>query len=278
MKEIAEFRVPEEFAGELFAEDEGRQLRSIRKVDISTDDPRYPRIGEIDQVKKELGERFFYGWDIQRKYSKAELEAALLFTVRPQSTFQPAGEEHGTKYDESIACPECGTGATQVGPLILDVKRIPKRKDISRTIAGEIVVSRQTAEFFKQQEISGVTFGPVWRNRRGDVSEDWFQLIVQDTNAEIVAPTQVGINPFNEDPEGTCSCSKGDLIGLNKLSELTVRVPNLGETDVISTHQYIGCRRGLLRPQREILISPRVRELIESEKLKGFQIEVAHVL
>ena len=36
-------------------------------------------------------------------------------------------------------------------------------------------------------------------------------------------------------------------------------------------------RRGLLRPEREILISPKLWRLIVSEKLKGYEVEVAQL-
>ena len=41
--------------------------------------------------------------------------------------------------------------------------------------------------------------------------------------------------------------------------------------------QFLGARRGLLRPERLMLISPRLRRLIEEERLKGFEFEVAYL-
>lgn len=192
--------------------------------------------------------------------------------------FEPAGEERGTKYDESSACPNCGAGAKQVGSLVLDLKRIPKGKDIAKTIAGEVVVSRRVAELFARNGVTGVALGPVRLSAASSAeSKDWFQLIVPASDAEIIAPTRVGIDPFNDDPTGECRCSVGDLIGLNLLSEVTIRATTRGDSDFVSSRQFIGVRRGLLRPERVILISPKVWRLIESERIKGVDVEVAHL-
>lgn len=188
--------------------------------------------------------------------------------------FEPAGEERGTKYDESSACPNCGAGAKQVGSLVLDLKRIPKGKDIAKTIAGEVVVSRRVAELFARNGVTGVALGPV---RLSAESKDWFQLIVPASDAEIIAPTRLGIDPFSDDPTGECRCSVGDLIGLNLLSEVTIRATTRGDSDFVSSRQFIGVRRGLLRPERVILISPKVWRLIESERIKDVDVEVAHL-
>jgi hypothetical protein len=60
------------------------------------------------------------------------------------------------------------------------------------------------------------------------------------------------------------------------LSELWLQRANLNGNDFMLTRQFFGARRGVLRPQRVILISPKLQKLIQLEKLKGCEIEVAH--
>ena len=281
MREIAEFRVNERFASKLFAENEGKRLgTSIRKIELDTTDPRFAEVGRLQhELHAKHDESFFFGWNLWRKPTSQELRQAELFLLRVLAVFEPAGEERGTKYDESSSCPKCGAGAKQIGPLILDLKRIPKGKDIARTIAGEIVVSRRVAELFERHGITGVTLVPVMLNAVSSAeSKDWFQLNVQSANAEIIAPTRVGINPFDDDLAGECRCLQGDLIGLNLLSEVTIRRTTWGDTDFISSRQFIGVRRGLLRPERLILVSPKAWKLIDAEKLKGVDVEIAHLV
>jgi hypothetical protein len=282
MIESLELRVVEDFANRLFRPDEGKLLGSgiVRLVRIQKDDPRLCEISSIQsQIDKECGRSFFHGWEILRKYSREEIKNAACFHLLFKSTFEPAGEECGTTYDESIACPRCGAGAKQTSSLFLDVKRIPKSKDVCRTIAGEIVVSRRVVELFARHGITGVELLPVRTKGASSVeSKEWFQLIVQGSVAEISGQTRVGINPFDDDEIGECRCSLGDLVGLNLLSEITIASASRGSADIIRTRQFIGIRRGLLRPEQLILISPKLAKLIESEKIKGCGYEVAHLV
>jgi hypothetical protein len=281
MRETYEFRVVEDYAHRLFRPDEGKLLGSgmIRLIKLSGDDPRLPQVGELRRIiDRESGRTFFHGWNIERRYSKAEIEAATLFRLQVTAVFEPAGEERGTKYDEASACSRCGAGAQQIGPLILDLKRIPKGKDIAKTIAGEIVVSQRVVELLERHRITGVALNPVRMSAASSAeSRDWFQLTVQHVDAEIVAPTRVGIDPFNDDASGECRCPLGDLIGLNLLSEVTIGATTRGQADFVGSRQFIGVRRGLLRPERVVFISPRVRALFEAEKLKGAEVEIARL-
>lgn len=281
MREIAEFRIAERFASRLFGDDEGKRLSdSVRKIEIPTSDSRYQRIGELQrELRSAYGKPFFYGWSLTRKYSRPEIESASLFHLYVTAIFEPAGEEKGTQYDNSTACARCGAGAQQVGPLFLDVKRIPKGKDFAATIADEIVVSRRVVELFHKYGLTGSEFRPVRLTPSSPIeAENWFQWIVTSVCAEIVPPTRAGISPFDDDLAGDSRCPCGDLLGLNLLSEVSVRGNAWRDADVVYSKQFVGVRRGLLRPRRLILISPVLRRIIEQEKLKGCFIEVAHMV
>lgn len=343
MRETAEFRVDEDYASKLFADGEGAKLGIARKITIAIDDPRFARIGELDQeITASTNRAFFYGWRIKRQYSRGELAEATLFKLVVRATFEPAGEACGTKYDESTACPKCGAGAAQVSGLRLDLRKVPKGKEIATTIANEIIVSQRLAERMTDAGLTGFDLRPVrhkaryeddpldlrqlptgreilhkaeaagaphltgkfdvWLNRdenrallekaraeyvalKGEKGRRnrapmpvWHQLIVASGTAEIVAPTRVGINPFDDDLEGECRCPLGDLIGLNLLSEISVSAVSRGGADVVCSRQFIGVRRGLLRPHRVILISPKFWKLIESDGIKGVGIEIAHLV
>ncbi len=106
----------------------------------------------------------------------------------------------------------------------------------------------------------------------------WYQLIIRSADAQIVSPTRLGIDPFDDDKKGEYRCSKGDLIGLNLLSEVSIKAESRGNADIVSSRQFVGTRRGLLRPRRVILISPKFWKLLESEKIKGVNIEIAHLV
>ena len=167
MREFYEFRVGSEFAGRLFRPEEGRELgllgkTRVRIVTLARDDPRYEQVGMLDkEIRSKYGKSFFYGWTVRRKYNRAELASAEVFSLTITPVFEPAGEECGTVYDNSTACPHCGVGRTLNSPLVLDLRRIPKGKHIACTIAHEVVVSERLAELIRNEVINGVEIQPV---------------------------------------------------------------------------------------------------------------------
>jgi hypothetical protein len=290
MKEVYEFRVREKYAGRLFGPNEGKKLGwtkqfgdefvTVRKVELDANDPKFKRVGELNAlIKKDRSDFFFAGWDIHRRYTADDVGQAKLFLLCRIATFEPTGEECGTRYDESSACPNCKSGAKQVSPLFLDWKRIPKNKDIARTIAGEIVVSKRVADLFDRHSITGAKFGPVfYRPASSAESKDWFQLLTESCEAEVTAPTKAGTNPFDEDTKGQFRCSNGDLIGLARLSEVSISHSSYNGFDIVASRQFVGTRGGLLRPERFLLVSPKLQQVIREKKLKGCKLEVAHLV
>lgn len=296
MKETLELRINYDYAHLLFKADEGRDLgqlsKSIKIIELSKDDPRYNQIPIISKLVKEKYDKgFFFGWQIKRKYSKKEIDAATLLQVKIKTTFEPAGEECGTLYDETIACEICGANRKQISPLKLKIGSIPK-KDIARTIAGEVVVSEKFAAFFKQRGLKGAALEPVVL---GKGVSGYYQLI-SSPEIELSKNTVAGVDPFDfsEGSEGVefivpggypikfekevYKCPKGHTIGLNLLSEAYVlSSPLISDYDFFSSKQKIGVKRGLLRPDPLFLCSPAFRKMVEEEKLSGFDFEIAHI-
>lgn len=280
MRESYEFRVHDEVSAGVLAEDEGEKIGyGVRRIFVDPDDEMFERLRNAYWKRRSIGKAFHSSWTVRRRYSKKELATASLFTMYVKPMFEPAGEECGTAYDEAAACPHCGSGAEQTTPLRILASKIPHNKDFARTIADEIVVSRKAADVFRNCRISGVNFDPVFTGSRATTpSENWFQFRVTTSEADMVLPTRLGINPFDNDREQEFVCAKGDLAGLNLLSEISIRSKSRGSLDVISTRQFTGRRAGLLRPQRSILVSPRVRDIVLTEELRGLDFEVAHVV
>lgn len=163
MYESVEFRIPEEYAHQFLASNTGKSSGGmVRAVTIKVSDPLYERIGQLDlMLKKREGNAFFFGWEIRRHYTSRELDTATILSLKITSTFEPAGEECGTIYDDSIACPYCGANRQQLSDLILDLHKIPKGKDIARTIADEWIVSQHLAELLIDQHTTGFELRPV---------------------------------------------------------------------------------------------------------------------
>jgi hypothetical protein len=299
MREYLELRVKEKRASEVFAANEGKRLGSlVRLVVIPMTDPRLPDVKRLDAEGSVKHDYFFYGWRIVRKYSCSELANAELFQITITTAFEPAGEECGTVYDDSGACKHvfcesdftiqgftsilkdsCGVGSKQVSELVLDANMVP-RKDIARTIAGEIVVSDPMDALLRRSDLTGFELRPVRGRPSRRISRapriPWSQFAVTSRPVSATPETCFGIGPFDPDENGKYRCPFGHVAGLNLQSEVTVLRSEWDGCDFFTTKQFYGVRRGLLRPMPAILVTPRVRQLWKKENMRGCTFEVAH--
>jgi hypothetical protein len=150
-------RVKEEYAPLVFSEHEGRRIgQSVRRVELSTDDPRLPDVAEWERKLVEDGTFLFAGWRYHRRYSEGELASAKAFQMRISAKFEPDGETCGTIYDYEGACQFCGAGRRQVSPLTLDLTKISPRWDIAATIANEWIVSQRFAQMLSDNRATGL--------------------------------------------------------------------------------------------------------------------------
>jgi hypothetical protein len=281
MREILELRVEEEEAHRIFRSDEGTLLPtgSVRKVLLPLDDVRIPHIEKINRELRKRDRAFFFGWAIHRHYSEKELQAAELFHLWPRAAFEPVGEECGTRYDEAKACPQCGAGAPQLSELVLELRRVPKRADIARTIADELIVSSRLVDAMRARGITGAEYLPVRKaGKKSLTSTDWHQLVVTAPPVDIVGPTVTGNGPFDLDERDEHRCPRGHLAGLNLLSELHIARRSYAGSDWAWTRQLFGTRMGVLRPAPSLLISPKLRALLVELEVKKLTLEVAHLM
>ncbi|QRK11217.1 hypothetical protein JQX13_14755 [Archangium violaceum] len=283
MRETVEFRISEQNARRFLKPEDGKPLgRSTRKLLLDTNDTRYALVGRLEHEFMKQGSCFFTFWDIRRAYTKKELDAAELFHLRLRSAFEPEGEQCGTRYDESVACPHCGVGARQLNELRLEPGSLPRGKDITRTIAfSEIIVSSRLVEALREDGITGARFLPVLREDGRGALDSWYQLEVTSRPLGVAPVSRFGVSPFDPDTRGEYRCPLGHVGGLNLLSELSVRRADWDGSDLCVAAQWIGYRSrngGAFRPYPLLLISQKLRRLLGGLKGKGFDLEVAHLV
>jgi hypothetical protein len=281
MRETFEFRLSERHAARFLEPGLGVTLPggSVRKVVLPSNDRRVQQIGQLDRRFTEEGTSFFLGWDIHRHYEKEELQAAELLHLVIRAHFEPAGSMCGTEYDDSVACKDCGSGARQVSDLILNARRIPKGKDIAQTIEGEIVVSPRVVQACREHGLQGAEFRPVHhQGRRGLEPTEWSQLVIASEPLTLSERTVTGNHPFNLDEENRHRCPKGHVAGLNQISELYVHRRSWDGSGWCRTDKLFGMREGELRPEPRLLISQRLRQVLEGIRAKGYALEVAHLV
>lgn len=300
MKEILVIRINLDYAYMLFGTDEGRNIgTSVKIVELSKDDPRYFQIPIIEkEVMEKYNRGFYYGWEFKRSYTKNELTQAKLLHMKINTTFEPCGEEYGTLYDETVACKFCGANRKQTSPLFLKKASIPK-KDIARTIAGEVIVSEKFAAVVNQEKLKGILLEPVICNK---LKSNYFQLSSSEC-IDLSSKTETGCGPFDSF-ENSCNiesdksvelnipggyhimfeqevykCPKGDTVGLNLLSEPFVLNSSIVyNCDFMESKQKIGVKRGLLRPESLYFCSQKFKKMVVENRLTGFDFEIARIV
>ncbi|MFY2556174.1 hypothetical protein ACN469_00865 [Corallococcus terminator] len=236
------------------------------------------RVREIDRALRQQGQLFFAGWRILRHYSARELKSAELLKLGLEAVFEPSGEECGTGYDEATACTLCGAGARQVTDLSLDVRRIPKHAALARTLAHELIISARLADLWRERGITGVDFRPILRaGTSAEPVKEWSQLVLTAPPLDILPATLTGNDPFDLDEDNAQRCPKGHVVGLNVLSELSLRRGDYDGSDLTWTRQLVGMRSGVLRPHPLLLMSPKLHGLLAELKVKRLDVEVAHL-
>ncbi len=162
MEERFEFRLLSSYVSEIGDAVTGpRRFPDVaRAVRGKVGDAVYSRIGELHGEVRESGHGLVFGsWDITRTYSRAEIDRATLIMLRLPFTHL-AGEECGTKYDESNACSRCGLGSQQVGPLLVSFGKLPKSRDLIRLWGGELLVSERLARLIRAGGFTGNVLSP----------------------------------------------------------------------------------------------------------------------
>lgn len=302
MKELVEFRIIMRYAHLLFRDDEGTNLGdSVKVVRIDKNDPRFNAIGELQKKARENNDLFFTCFDYRRSYTETEINNAKWFLMFRTRHFEPTGEECGTIYDESSACPICGSGAKQLSPLKLKRSSIPK-VDMAETIAwgDETIVSERFVDMVKDNNLKGMDFEPVISSANRGQKLNYYQvrpLCYLDLSKKSV----FGQDPFNlsgefpgctlegVQPDGTLvkkvippkvyKCPNGDNMGLRILSEIYIITrPILDDLDFFASRQTVGGREGLIRQHHLFFCSNRMMKLIKENNLKGFKFEVAHIV
>ena len=249
------------------------------EVSVPSNSPEFEEIRRFIDARRKLGQRgfsdFTIGWYL-RKYTKAELQNAEVLRLTIASHFEPSGEECGTIYE--TLCNYCNWGR-QVSDLILDLRRVPQHKDISESIAWvEWVVSSNFVRTFTENNLTGAEFRPIFEFKNPTKqSKDWYQLWVTGRAGELAETTRLGRDPFSPS-QISWRCPFGHSVVTEFLSEIYLQRSTWDGSDIAVTDAFFGQGRNLLRPTPLIIISQRMYRSLQEAGLKGFSVEVAHLV
>lgn len=246
---------------------------------VPSNSPEFEEIRRFIDARRKKGERAFseftIGWYL-RKYTKAELENAEVLRLTIASHFEPSGEECGAIYE--TLCKHCNMGR-QASDLILDLRPVPQHKDISETISWvEWVVSSKFVQTFKENNLTGAEFRPVFGlNNPTKRSKEWHQLKVTGNAGALAGNTRLGRDPFSPS-QVSWRCPLGHSVVTAFLSEVYLHKNGWDGSDIAVTSSLFGQGRNLLRPTPLIIISQRMYSAMNKAELKGYSVEVAHLV
>jgi predicted hydrocarbon binding protein len=287
LRETIEIRLADSWVLKQLGSDIGKDLGgSVRVIELEREDPKIQYILElINSREKELGKRIYKLFHIRRYYSSKELENAEILRLIIAATFEPAGMDLGTLYEE--ICSKCGL-RIQKSELILDLRKIRRccgesydsKYDIAKTISyDEWVVSERFKRIVEENQITGCEFLPVRHySKRAKNLPTVYQLKVTSSVGETAEQTKFGKNPFDLDPEGKFRCPEHNVSGLNIVSELYIKRENWDGSDIAITRNLIGGGAANAYPMPLIIISQKFYRLLKENKMKGFKVEVAHLV
>ena len=138
------------------------------KVDVTLDE-NDPRVAKVFALLDEYGEQ---PWVTRRDiYTEDELQSAPLLVMSSSEADSPLA---CAMYDDSKACPKCGTGVRQTSPLDMfrtDLKRLEKFRIVA-THKNDILVHDVDVERLLAAGITGALFWPVYDdNKAGHVEQ-----------------------------------------------------------------------------------------------------------
>jgi hypothetical protein len=182
------------------------------------------------------------------------------------------GPENGTEYSLEKACRRCGTGAQQVGPLLLEPFRLPKA-EMFKTLDDEFLVQQDLADELRAH---GVTcLGEVLEAK----SKKPMKLLQLRPEADLppFSPKSTGVVRERPCPV----CMRDGYFGIPHVPyafHYTRLDEQLASKDVLATHERFG-NSALREPFSEsvfaaalLIVGPRVKAALEAAKVRHVEL------
>ena len=162
---------------------------------FDTSDPRYTAFLTILEERGiEWSER------IEHAYTSEELRSFPFVNLEiERALIAPGGPSHGTTFDLSKGCPDCGCGAVQTSPFYAPPKSFPKTGLICQS-SSEKFIAKPVVDAFRRAEVTGVELRQVL-SYRDRAPLPWWQIIPHVTMPKMSSATQ-GIVQNDPPPVG----------------------------------------------------------------------------
>ena len=143
------------------------------------------------------------------------------------------------------------------------------------------LISERLVQLLSDRGVTGCTSRKIWQ--RGDFGRqeipEWRQLVVTAETGPLAEGTVLGRDIFHPDPQGGRLCAGCGLTREHSIqSELYLPRESWDGSDVAVTRDRIGDGMAVGLPARLLVISARFYRLLLQHKIKGYTIEVAHLV
>lgn len=200
---------------------------------------------------------------------------------------QPEDDYAQQVYSFESACPTCEIGKEQLAEFRFNSDSAPKENDFTglNWVFDQIFVRQRVKNILEEHHVSGIEFSQPLHHKKGEKIPQFYQLrintilppaiINNDLKMEICQyPKDKKIAAFLEANGSTLV--KGPFCGRSKFNfpqgqpfRFKKRAFE-GQPDFVRTNEWFGSGGSARRP---ILVSSRIKELIELNQFKGAQFE-----
>ena len=108
-----------------------------------------------------------------------------------------------------------------------------------------------------------------------------FELVVTSNPVEISSETYINHGPFDLEDESRCALHGGEFghsIGRTLISELYIKRATWDGSDIAATGQLFGKWHGSYKPGPVFVVTPRFRQWVLDNKIRGCSFERAHLV
>lgn len=242
---------------------------------FNVSDPRLRQLLTLLQIEK-----IEYLKRVDHIYTKSELTTFPLLDLGVScKSIDGGGPEHGTEYDVSTGCPECGTGAAQVSPLMLPLAELPRKGLICHTHVGHVLVTKTLAEALQHAALSGLELRQA-RFYRNKEPLPWWQILSTYTMPRM-SPKTKGLARETKPGWGCPVCQRDMYSGTMKepleIAYDHTQVVSAALPDVVQTWECFGRsvlhddpERSLIRgfAQPLLLVNQKVFQVFRELKVK----------
>jgi hypothetical protein len=277
MREYLELRIPEQVAKRVLLPEEGKLVgKIVRQLSLPLDSARLQELRVAFDHERAGGEEYpYFFWNVRREYDQQELDSADFLVLTVERTFEPAGAECGTVYDETGECPFCRVGRKLLSPLRLKTSMLGTNVGIAKTISmDEWLIS----DDLKKALLGIPDFDPTAlqaaESRDGD-DRHWWQLRPTSV-AKVSELTSFGIDPFDDQADDPARCPLGHVWGFRRKSELVLESDPSSPLSVSDV--AVGIAQGLARPSPMLVVTGEVYRTIQEHDPEAASFEVARVV